>query len=53
MSSTLQTAIVVLAAAAAAWAAWRILRGRRVFGRGRKEDGCAGCASEEEHRKPH
>jgi hypothetical protein len=51
MSTTLQTAIVLLAAVVAGWAAWRILRGRRVLGRGRKEDGCAGCSSQEEHRR--
>lgn len=51
MSSTLQTVIVLVVVAAAAWAAWRILRGRRVLGRGRKEDGCAGCSSQDEHRR--
>lgn len=49
MSQQLQTVIVLLAVAAAAWAAWRILRGRRVLGRGRKEDGCAGCSSHDDH----
>jgi hypothetical protein len=51
MSTAVQTLIVVLAVAVAAWAAWRILRGRRVLGRGRKPDDCAGCSSQEDHRR--
>lgn len=55
MNLYVQYGIVFLAVAAAAWSAWRILRGRRVLGRGAKSvdpDSCANCSSADEHRKP-
>jgi cytochrome c553 len=48
----LQWAIVALAVLAAAWAAWRILRGRSVWRRGRPDaDGssCASCHAADRH----
>jgi hypothetical protein len=54
MSLYLQYGIVFIAVAAAGWSAWRILRGRRVFGRGAKSvapDSCAACSSSDSHRK--
>jgi hypothetical protein len=50
----LQYGIVLLVVAAAGWSAWRILRGRRVLGRGAKSvdpASCANCSSADEHRK--
>jgi hypothetical protein len=54
VSLYLQYGIVALAVAAAGWTAWRILRGRRVFGRGAKAAGdgsCANCSSAADHHK--
>lgn len=57
MSLLLQYVIVALLVTAAAWSAWRILRGRRVLGRGRKSEvdpgSCSSCGSAEQHRKHH
>jgi hypothetical protein len=53
MSLYLQYGIVVLAVAAAGWSAWRILRGRKVLGRGAKAAGagsCSSCDSAPKHR---
>ncbi len=54
MNLYLQFGIVFLAVAAAGWSAWRILRGRRVLGRGAKSvdpDSCASCGSAAQHGK--
>jgi len=55
MNLYLQYAIVFLLVGAAGWSAWRLLRGRRVLGRGSKAvdpDNCTNCSSASEHRKP-
>lgn len=52
MSLYLQYGIVFVAVAVAGWSAWRILRGRRVLGRGAKADGCANCGSAAEDHRP-
>jgi hypothetical protein len=55
MNLILQYIIVFLLVAVAGWSAWRILRGRRVLGRGTKAvdpDSCASCGSSTEHRPP-
>lgn len=51
MSLYLQYAIVFILVGAAGWSAWRILRGQRVLGRGRKSTGCAGCDAAGEHHR--
>jgi hypothetical protein len=54
MNLYLQYVIVFVVVAAAGWSAWRILRGRRVLGRGPKSvdpGSCASCSSADEHRK--
>jgi hypothetical protein len=54
MNLYLQYGIVGILVAAAAWSAWRILRGRRVLGRGARSvdpGSCANCGSADEHRK--
>jgi hypothetical protein len=54
MSLYLQYGIVFLVVAAAGWSAWRILRGRRVLGRGAKAaapGSCASCDSKPEHHR--
>jgi len=51
MSLIVQYVIVAVAVAAAIWVSWRKLMGRHVLKRGHKPDGCAGCGSEEEHRR--
>lgn len=55
MNLVVQYIIVFLLVAAAGWSAWRILRGRRVLGRGAKAvdpDSCANCGSSAQHRPP-
>jgi len=55
MSLYLQYVIVFILVAAAGWSAWRMLRGRRVLGRGAKAikpDSCSSCGSAEEHHRP-
>lgn len=55
MNLILQYVIVSLLVVAAGWSAWRMLRGRRVLGRGAKAvdpDSCASCGSSAEHRPP-
>jgi hypothetical protein len=51
MSLYVQYLIVAVAVVAAAWVSWRKLSGRHVLKPGHKPDGCAGCGSEEEHRR--
>jgi hypothetical protein len=54
VSQYLQYGIVAVVVAGAAWATWRILRGRRVFGRGSKPadaGGCANCSVADQHKK--
>jgi len=52
MNLILQYVIVFLLVVAAGWSAWRMLRGRRVLGRGHTSDGCAGCSSAQELHRP-
>jgi hypothetical protein len=55
MNLVVQYAIVFVLVAAAAWSAWRMLRGRKVLGRGAKSTdpgSCASCSSSTEHRPP-
>ncbi len=51
MNLTLQYGIVFLIVAAAGWSAWRLLRGRRVLGRGAKAKGCTNCGSSNTRRQ--
>lgn len=53
MNLYLQYAIVFALVAAAAWSAWRKLRGKRVLGRSVKSvdpDSCTNCSSAADHR---
>jgi hypothetical protein len=54
VSLYLQYGIVGVVVAGAAWTAWRILRGQRVFGRGSRPGdagGCANCSAADHHKK--